>query len=68
MHYLDANVVDIRIKEEAWVHAQNHLFDAIVSCVECGYDSNVTITLIPLKKRYDAGERTYELYEKMMEC
>lgn len=66
MHYIDANVVDIRIKEEAWVQAQEHLFDAIVRCVECGYDSRVTFHLVPLKKRYDAGERTYQLYDEIM--
>ncbi len=55
----------VTIKDEAWEKARDHLFDAFVSEFEKSQHGVVT-ALVSLKKRFDKGERTHELYKEIM--
>ena len=64
---LDSDIYQVTIKGEAWQKAQAHLFDVIVSHFENNLTRIVSEKLIPLKKRFDQGERTHELYKAIMD-
>ena len=64
--FFDTDIYEIVVKEEAWKKAHDHLFDVIVSEFEKSRHGVVT-ALVGLKKRFDKGERTYELYREMMD-
>ena len=55
----------VTIKDEAWEKAHDLLFDAFVSEFEKTRYEVVTV-LTGLKKRFDSGERTHELYKEIM--
>lgn len=53
-----------------WDKAISHLNATIAECVAIGMPGRfaLQLTLIPLKKRYDDGERTQKLYDEIVEC
>ena len=57
------------ISEEDWEKAIKHLEFYIVEYASIGFSGQLALqaTLIPLRKRYENGERTLQLYEAMME-
>ncbi len=56
--------------EEDWTKALEHLNFFIVEYAAAGWAGQFGLqgVLLPLKKRYDAGERTKSLYDAIMEC
>lgn len=59
----------IAITDEQWNKAVEHLNTYIVEYASIGWAGQFGLNgiLVPLKKRYDKGERTRELYDAMME-
>ena len=57
------------ISEEQWREAENLLNMYIAECVAIGWAGSFALnfSLLPLKRRLDAGERTRELYDDIME-
>ena len=53
-----------------WERAENHLNMLIAEYSAIGGTGQIglQITLLPLKRRFDAGERTDKLYEEIMQC
>lgn len=53
-----------------WQEAENYLNMLIAEYVAIGPAGSfgLRLTLLPLKKRFDSGERTEELYNEIMEC
>lgn len=53
-----------------WKKAEDRLNMFIELYREIGWSGRfgIYLTLLPLKKRFDAGERTPELYEEIMAC
>ena len=50
-----------------WEHAKNHLDFMIDAYAEIGAPGWFGLSLMkPLKRRYEAGERTRELYDEIM--
>jgi hypothetical protein len=58
------------ITNEEWDKAIKHLDDIIVMYATIGWVGRFALdgVLTPLKKRYESGERTKELYDAIMEC
>lgn len=56
--------------EEEWGDAIAYLNNLIVEYVMLGATGQYALqaVLVPMKKRYDEGERTLELYEDIMNC
>ena len=65
-HYDSMNSVS----EEDWKKAIEHLDMLIVmyACIGFAGTFGLNGVLVPLKKRYDSGERTKELYDEIMQC
>lgn len=53
-----------------WIVAYDHLNMVIAEYASIGWvgEFGLRCVLLPLKKRYDTGERTRELYDAIMEC
>lgn len=53
-----------------WKRAEMQLYTLIAEYADLGYTGlfGLYITLLPLKRRFDAGERTQELYDEIMQC
>lgn len=51
-----------------WNEAENYLNRVIADQASYGTWGYIRVALLPLKNRYDAGERTRELYDAIMEC
>ena len=53
-----------------WIVAYDHLNMVIGEYAAAGTSAVFALIghLLPLKKRYDTGERTRELYDEIMEC
>lgn len=53
-----------------WEKAENYLNTLIADYTALGWTGSfgLKVTLLPLKKRFDSGERTEELYNEIMEC
>ena len=53
-----------------WERAQAWLNELIVVYTSLGDAGNfgLCLTLLPLKQRFDAGERTQDLYDEIMQC
>lgn len=64
------DVYGSEITEEDWVKAYDHLNFLMSEYVMIGPSGAFGLygVLVPLKKRYDMGERTKGLYEAIMEC
>ena len=61
----------LQVSDEAWRPAVEHLNAVIAEyalLIATGGLLALCLTLLPLKKRYDAGERTPELYDEIMQC
>ena len=58
------------ITTERWEKAYAYLKETIVFNTEIGWAGRFALdgVLLPLKKRYDSGERTVELYNEIMAC
>ena len=58
------------ISDEEWGKAVKHLDEIIVMYATIGWAGRFALdgVLAPLKKRYESGERTKELYNEIMEC
>ena len=61
--------VRVNITDEQWKEAIDHLNTYIIEYAAIGSAGQFGLygVLIPLKKRYEGGERTRELYDEMME-
>lgn len=57
-----------KLNEGDWIVACDHLNMVIAEFVTLGMEGKHMLyeTLLPLKKRYDLGERTRELYDAIM--
>lgn len=57
------------ISESQWEEAKAYLDMMITAYQAIGFSGvfGLSLTLMPLKKRYDSGERTQELYDAIME-
>lgn len=57
------------ISEEQWREAENLLNMYIAECTAIGWAGSfaLNLSLLPLKTRLDAGERTQGLYDEIME-
>lgn len=53
-----------------WERAINYLNELIAEYANIGFSGQfgLHLVLLPLKRRYDAGERTIELYNAIMQC
>lgn len=54
-----------------WDKAKAHLYEVITNHIALGWEkSKLTINykLMPLRERYDRGERTRQLYNEIMGC
>ena len=58
------------ISEKDWKKAVDHLNMLIVEYASIGFAGTfgLNVVLVPLKKRYDSGERSRELYDEIMSC
>lgn len=58
------------ITMEQWKEAANHLNEMIKSYFEMESVARIRLEyiLIPLRERFNSGERTEELYEQIMAC
>lgn len=56
--------------DDKWATAEKYLNMLIAeyAILEFSGAYGLQITLLPLKRRYDKGERTEELYEAIMSC
>ena len=63
---------DLRLtaNDKAWLPAVNHLNMMIAEYADVGASGYIGLyaILLPLKRRYDGGERTPELYDEIMQC
>lgn len=66
-HYIPSEYVTVSISEESWKEAINYLNALIAEyvVVPTGVIALRGI-LLPMKKRYDSGERSIELYNEIM--
>ena len=64
--YIEATI----ITDEQWKEAYAYLKEIIIRYTETGWTGRFALDgfLLPLKKRYDSGERTVELYNEIMAC
>ena len=53
-----------------WERAESWLNKLIAEYVALGWAGSfgLRLTLLPLKQRFDAGERTRDLYDTIMQC
>ena len=53
-----------------WARAEAWLNELIAAYVSLGWAGSfgLHLTLLPLKQRLDAGERTQDLYDAIMDC
>lgn len=53
-----------------WSKAEDYLNLLIAEYANLGFAGyfGLNLTLLPLKRRFDGGERTDELYKEIMEC
>ena len=53
-----------------WEEAENYLNSLIAAYCSIGWTGQLGLqtVLLPLKKRFDKGERSDELYEEIMKC
>ena len=60
--------VTVKISDEKWQEAINrlHMYISEYAMIGWGGQFGLNGTLLPLKRRYDSGERTLELYNEMM--
>lgn len=60
----------VTISDEKWKEAINYLNMLIAEYASIGFAGSFGLNgvLIPLKKRFDKGERTKELYDEIMQC
>lgn len=58
------------ISEKDWNKAVDHLNMLIVEYASIGFAGafGLNVVLVPLKIRYDSGERSKELYDEIMSC
>ena len=58
------------ISEEEWKKAISYLNNLIIEYASIGWPGQFGLhgVFVPLKKRYENGERTKELYNSIMEC
>ena len=58
------------ISEKDWKKAVDHLNMLIVEYSSIGFAGTfgLNMVLVPLKTRYDSGERSRELYDEIMSC
>lgn len=58
------------VTPEEWAKAIDYLNTLIIEYASIGMAGRFGLdgVLIPLRKRYESGERTRELYEAIMEC
>ena len=58
------------VSEEEWKKAISYLNNLIIEYASVGWPGQFGLhgVLVPLKKRYENGERTKELYNSIMEC
>lgn len=66
----DYYIENTYITDEQWEKAYTYLKEIIVRYSEIGWAGRFALdgVLLPLKKRYDNGERTTELYNDIMAC
>lgn len=59
-----------KVGEGDWIIACDHLNMLIAEYVAAGWVGQFALqtTLLPLKKRYDSGERSQSLYDEIMAC
>lgn len=57
-------------QEAMWKEAEDYLNMLIAEDTAIGLAGyfGLQLTLLPLKKRFDDGERTIELYDEIMNC
>lgn len=69
-HYIPSEYVSVNISDELWKEAVNYLNSMIAEYSFIGPVGMFGLqgVLFPLKKRYDNGERTIELYNAIMAC
>lgn len=67
-HYIPSEFVKVSIPDGLWKEAFNYMNAVISEYAAIGPSGMFAMNcvLLPLKKRYDEGERTYDLYEKIM--
>ncbi len=60
----------LRVTDEQWQEAIKYLNMLIVEYASIGWAGSFGLNgvLVPLKKRYEGGERTQELYDAIMKC
>lgn len=53
-----------------WEKAKNHLNEVIANYISIGWTGQLALNynLLPLRERYNKGERTRQLYDDIMEC
>ena len=58
------------VSEEEWKKAISYLNNLIIEYASIGGPGQFGLhgVFVPLKKRYENGERTKELYNSIMEC
>lgn len=58
------------VSDEQWKEALDHLYMLIVEQASIGFAGRYRLdaVLLPLKRRYDRGERTKALYDSIMGC
>lgn len=66
----DSYIEETIITDERWGKAYEYLKEMIVAYAEIGWAGRFGMdgVLLPLKKRYDSGERTVKLYNDIMAC
>ena len=70
-HKLEAYGIEkTEVSEDQWDKAIEHLDSLIIMYATIGWPGQFGLhgVLVPLKKRYENGERTKELYDEIMEC
>ena len=52
-----------------WEMAEGHLYDTKIAYESIGFEGSfaLALTINPLAKRYESGERTIELYNEILE-
>ena len=68
LKWLNEEIVDDSITDEQWKEAENNLNFYISEYAAIGSSGMFGLygVLVPLKNRFDKGERTKELYDEMM--
>lgn len=66
--YRIESYAESNVGEADWIVACDHLNMVIAEYVMAGWSGQFALnaTLIPLKRRYDCGERTQTLYDEIM--